>query len=175
MYADSDKLSKEEKDKRRKILPSFWVPSLTPDAVKKQVAKPSQHASCPSGGHVLRMSQLKPIKWTALKEIDKTKDEKQKKTSSFKGKTTVADQVGRFECAGCGKSFTNSIKMAQLRKCGHVHCSGCVEALIKKDHACVDCGEAARDKDIVYLEAGGRGFAAHGAALAVAQVTPAFN
>ena len=57
------------KEGRDKILPSFWVPSMTPQSDKKPELKlPDQTVYCPMSGKPLRAKDLLPI---VLTPIDK--------------------------------------------------------------------------------------------------------
>lgn len=148
-----NQLSASEQELRRRALPSFWVPSLTPDQVETKVKAPPQHTGCPAGSHILKLKNLIPVKFMLVDKAEKRK----------KGDSTR----GRYMCGGCRKTFTNSSKLYILKKCGHVACKTCVDTLIKKDKCCVECSKKVRvPKDIIELESGGRSFAAHGAKIA---------
>jgi nitric oxide synthase-interacting protein len=54
-------LSKGQLEEKKKILPSYWVPSHTPQAQAEKVGKPNAHTMCPEGGHILRLKALRPV------------------------------------------------------------------------------------------------------------------
>lgn len=103
-------------------------------------------------------------------------------------------------CPACRNGMTNTTKMGCLRACGHVLCMTCINTLVAKDGACVDCGAECRQKDVIPLAMGGEfdfrglhaccaltrhrlprvswlgtGFAATGAIIAKAALTPSFQ
>uniref|UniRef100_A0A0G2JVL7 Nitric oxide synthase-interacting protein n=1 Tax=Rattus norvegicus TaxID=10116 RepID=A0A0G2JVL7_RAT len=49
-----------------KALPSFWIPSLTPEAKATKLEKPSRTVTCPMSGKPLRMSDLTSVRFTQL-------------------------------------------------------------------------------------------------------------
>jgi len=161
------KLSQEEKDKRKKILPCFWVPNLTPDVGEKKVEKPNNYTVCPEGFHVVRLKQLKVVKFSLAVGGSQSKEEVDKLEKSVSS--------GRYMCSACRKNLTNSITSACLSPCGHVVCSKCVDNFVKKDQVCTSCGEDCPPQHIIYLQKGGTGFAAHGANTILSKTSPAFQ
>lgn len=153
----SANLSEEKRKERAAMLPSFWVPSLTPDEGAKTVQKPAEHTSCPAGGHMLRLKQLRPIKFTIGRKEE--------------GKNNGSAQP---QCSSCSKTFTKASKAAVLRGCGHVVCTTCVDTFIQKEGLCVECNAPVVAKDIVKLESGGTSFAAGGAQTVKSLQSPAF-
>jgi len=164
--ADVSKLTKEEKDLRKQMIPCFWIPGLTPDNGKRNVALPSKHTICPAGLHTLRVKQLRPIRFTRVSEEERLTLSKKKEFMSNNGK---------YICCGCQRTLTNTTNISLLSSCGHVHCNRCIEGLVKKDKVCVQCGEHVKEKSIIPIQYGATGFAAHGASNAVAKPTPAFQ
>ena len=55
-------------------LPSFWVPSMTPQASKTKVQKPEKTVYCPMSGKPLKMKDLIDVKFQLIKPNEK--DEK---------------------------------------------------------------------------------------------------
>ncbi len=49
--------------KSNKNLPSFWIPSLTPQAAKSKVDKPDKTIYCPMSGKPLKMKDLIDVKF----------------------------------------------------------------------------------------------------------------
>ncbi|KAF2366154.1 Nitric oxide synthase-interacting protein zinc-finger [Trinorchestia longiramus] len=49
-----------------KKLPSYWIPSLTPDNKLTRVAKPEQKVLCPMSGKPLKMKDLVSVKFTRV-------------------------------------------------------------------------------------------------------------
>ena len=139
------------------LLPSFWVPSLTPSAADTSVVltgsgNPRAFCTvCPAGSHPLRLKQLHPLRFTL-------------------------SPAARPCCPSCSKEFTNSSRLTALYACGHVMCSACVQATkSKKDEGveCVECGRESGVKEQVALQSG-TGYAGNGGGMAVAQTMPAF-
>jgi len=174
-------LTKEIVEERRKYLPCFWIPNLTPDAGKSKVSKPSGHCMCPEGNHVLRLKQLRPIHFTPASEESSSSSSSssgtEKKETKVKliGGARINHAAGRWMCASCRKAITNGTQLACLSQCGHVLCITCVNQFVAKDGSCVSCGEKCRQKDVIRLQQGGTGFAAAGAKIAEVQATPSFQ
>jgi len=159
-------MSAEAKEQRKKYLPCYWIPSLTPDLGKKKtVNKPTGGTMCPASQHKLRVKHLTPVRFTPAKGA---------KTGEQKHKSQEAVSA-RWMCPSCHDALTNTTKMACLRKCGHVLCMTCVNSLVTKDGACIDCGQDCREKDIIPLELGGTGFSATQKVQSSKQLTPAFQ
>lgn len=60
-----------------------------------------------------------------------------------------------------------------LRHCGHTLCMGCMDKFVKTEKRCFVCSQIVRpDQDIVKMEEGGTGFAAHNKVVAE-KFTPA--
>ena len=155
------------------ILPSFWLPSLTPSAtddtttttalvasttLSTPAAQPAHHTTtCPAGSHSLRLKQLRPLRFTL-------------------------SATARPCCPSCSKEYTNSSRLTVLYACGHVMCTACVAATRAGGSGgsggggeveCVKCGRESGVKEQVVLETG-TGYAGNGGKMAVAQNMPAF-
>ena len=140
------------------VLPSFWLPSLTPSATDTTTPLAPSHTTsgphtvCPAGSHSVRLKQLRPLRFTV-------------------------SSSARPCCPSCHKEFTNSSRLTVLYRCGHVMCSGCVKATKGKGRddgvECVECGRESGAKEQVVLETG-TGYAGSGGKMAVAKTTPAF-
>ncbi len=51
-------------DGKAKELPSFWVPTMTPDAKKVIIPKPNNTIYCPVSGQVLKIKDMIDVKFT---------------------------------------------------------------------------------------------------------------
>ena len=140
------------------LLPSFWLPSLTPSADDTPSATTTStsypkasRTLCPAGHHPLRLKQLRPLRFTL-------------------------SPAARPSCPSCHKEYTNSSRLTALYACGHVMCSACVAATKSRRDGgveCVECGRENGVKEQVVLETG-TGHAGSGGKMAVAQIMPAF-
>lgn len=162
----------EAKAERKKYLPCYWIPSLTPEPGQaKLVTKPSTQTCCPEGKHVLRVKHLRPVRFTpAPAPVAASAADRERGKEDAKAARPATD---RSICPSCRNGFTNASKLGCLKPCGHVLCMQCVSELVLKDGACVDCGAPCTDKDVIRLQSGGTGFAATGAVIAQKQLTPA--
>ncbi|OAA54426.1 zinc finger containing protein [Cordyceps fumosorosea ARSEF 2679] len=126
-----ERIAKEDRTKARKAiedekaaklsLPSFWTPSLTPDATKdarllEASKKTKPVAVCPASPsdspHALTMQSLITI------HFDVQPDPSRPETT-----TRV--------CPSCRKALTNASSPAMAVKCGHVLCLNCVKQFVK--------------------------------------------
>jgi len=175
-------LSKEEVAQRKKILPCFWVPALTPDAGETKVAKPTGNTVCPEGRHHIRLKQLVPVRFTStVQAIPDSPSSSSSSSSDSHARSAqeakhIATGTGRFMCPSCRRGLTNTAKLFVLAGCGHVLCATCSNTFCRKDKTCVECGRMILnvDTEIIPLQSGGTGFSAHGAKDVKARVAPAF-
>ncbi|XP_062512863.1 nitric oxide synthase-interacting protein-like isoform X2 [Corticium candelabrum] len=128
---------------KRKDLPSFWIPSLTPDAKPTSVKKPDKKTYCPMSGKQLRVKDLVTVSFT---RIDDAQD-----------KSLIAKEV-RYKCAVTHDALGNSVPCVVLKSCGKVVTTQCFERLIKKDMLCPITGQKLKDNDIIALQRGGTGY-----------------
>lgn len=168
-------MSKETKLERSAMLPSFWLPTMTPEEGEKTIAKPSEHTTCPAGGHFLRLKQLRPLKFSYASQLVSSSSLPSSSSSSSSSVSKKEAEVDAPVCSACRKQFMKSSKAFCLRTCGHVVCHICYDAFITKDNSCVECSTAVEMKDVVKLEAGGSSFAAGGAQTVKTTITAAFN
>eukprot|EP00727_Mastigamoeba_balamuthi_P003895 m51a1_g13502 hypothetical protein (340) ;mRNA; f:821-1939 len=104
----------------------FWVPSLTPDAVKDKAEKPSQRTMCPGGEaggtkpHALRAKDLIALQFTEAPEGGEVKSHKR----------SGGGERARFQCPICLRAITNTRRVALPRTCGHVCCEQCILDLV---------------------------------------------
>uniref|UniRef100_A0A7N5JAH5 Nitric oxide synthase-interacting protein n=1 Tax=Ailuropoda melanoleuca TaxID=9646 RepID=A0A7N5JAH5_AILME len=134
-----------------KALPSFWIPSLTPEAKATKLEKPSRTVTCPMSGKPLRMSDLTPVRFTPL--------------DSSVDRVGLITRSERYVCAVTRDSLSNATPCAVLRPSGAVVTLECVEKLIRKDMVDPVNGEKLTDRDIIVLQRGGTGFAGSGGEL----------
>ncbi|KAF9959190.1 hypothetical protein BGZ72_010126 [Mortierella alpina] len=160
--AELDRLSKQERiniakaieeeaKSKKPVLPSFWVPSLTPSNRKTEFKATKLHTMCTATDkeHKLSLKNLVPVKFEMSVE-----DHDESETSNAKGSAI---------CPICRKGFTNTTKMSILKSCGHVYCDSCCKQFIKKDGKCQTCGHKTKEKDIVSMTGEGSGFSGGGA------------
>lgn len=133
-----------------KQLPSFWIPTLTPDAGPKLEEKPDEKVRCPMSGIPLKLKDFIDVKFTPIKDRD--------------SKTALITKQARFVCAVTNDVLGNSVPAAVLATSGCVVTMECVEKLIKKDMLDPINGKQMKEKDIIPLQMG-TGFSASGTTL----------
>ncbi|XP_073458267.1 nitric oxide synthase-interacting protein [Aquarana catesbeiana] len=153
--ASSSKQSSEDKSKQ---LPSFWIPSLTPEAKSTLVKKPDKNVYCPMSGKPLKMKDLITVKFT---KVDEKVD-----------RVGLINRQDRYVCAVTRDMLGNSVPCAVLRPSGAVVTLECVEKLIKKDMTDPVSGEKLTEKDILVLQRGGTGFSGSGVQLEAKEARP---
>ncbi|XP_071761308.1 nitric oxide synthase-interacting protein [Centroberyx gerrardi] len=139
-------------------LPSFWIPSLTPEAKPTQLKKPSKTVSCPMSGRPIKMNELITVRFTPL---DPSLD-----------RVALLTRQDRYVCAVTRDTLGNSVPCALLRPSGAVVTQECVEKLIRKDMIDPVTGDKLSDKDIIPLQRGGTGFAGSGVQLGAKEARP---
>ncbi|NP_001007435.1 nitric oxide synthase-interacting protein isoform X1 [Danio rerio] len=139
-------------------LPSFWIPSLTPEAKPTLLKKPSKTVSCPMSGRPLKMSDLITVRFTPL---DPSLD-----------RVALLTRQDRYVCAVTKDTLGNSVPCAVLRPSGVVVTMECVEKLIKKDMVDPITGDKLKEKDIIPIQRGGTGFAGSGVDLKAKEARP---
>lgn len=131
---------------KAKQLPSFWVPSQTPDANKAKIQKPDSKIYCPVSGELLKIKDLIEVKFTLATDPDDA------------NKSLIAKE-SRYVCAVTKDVLTNAQQVAVIRTTGDVVTMDCVEKIIKKDWIHPLTSEKISEKDIILLQRGGTGFA----------------
>uniref|UniRef100_A0A8C7WSR5 Nitric oxide synthase-interacting protein n=1 Tax=Oryzias sinensis TaxID=183150 RepID=A0A8C7WSR5_9TELE len=139
-------------------LPSFWIPSLTPEAKPTQLKKPSKAVLCPMSGRPIKMNELIPVRFTPL---DPGLD-----------RVALLNRQDRYVCAVTRDALGNSVPCAVLRPSGAVVTQECVERLIRKDMVDPVSGDKLSDRDIIPLQRGGTGFAGSGVDLRAKEARP---
>jgi len=132
---------------KEKLIPSFWIPSQTPDASKAKLQKPDSRIYCPISGEILRTKDLIDVNFTPINDPDDSK------------KSLIAKDA-RYMCPVTSDILTNAQQLAVLRPTGHVVTGECVEKLIKKDMIHPLTNQKLTDKDIIWLQRGATGFSA---------------
>ncbi|XP_013381609.1 nitric oxide synthase-interacting protein isoform X1 [Lingula anatina] len=132
-----------------KELPSFWIPSLTPQATKTELKKPDEKVRCPMSGKPLKLKDLIPVKFTLMKDDDDKR-------------SLIVKRDARYVCAVTNDALGNSVPCALLRTSGNVVTMECVEKIIKKDMIDPTNGKPLKEKDIIQFQRGATGFAGSG-------------
>uniref|UniRef100_A0A9J8CS06 Nitric oxide synthase-interacting protein n=1 Tax=Cyprinus carpio carpio TaxID=630221 RepID=A0A9J8CS06_CYPCA len=139
-------------------LPSFWIPSLTPEAKPTLLKKPSKTVLCPMSGRPLKMSDLISVRFTPL--------------DSSLDRVALLTRQDRYVCVVTKDTLGNSVPCAVLRPSGAVVTMECVEKLIQKDMIDPVTGDKLKEKDIIPLQRGGTGFAGSGVDLKAKEARP---
>ncbi|XP_041634542.1 nitric oxide synthase-interacting protein isoform X1 [Cheilinus undulatus] len=139
-------------------LPSFWIPSLTPEAKPTLIKKPSKVVLCPMSGRPIKMNDLITVRFTPL--------------DSSLDRVALLTRQDRYVCAVTRDVLGNSVPCAVLRPSGCVVTQECVEKLIKKDMVDPVSGDKLTDRDIIPLQRGGTGFAGSGVDLRAKEARP---
>ncbi|XP_071357564.1 nitric oxide synthase-interacting protein isoform X2 [Trachinotus anak] len=139
-------------------LPSFWIPTLTPEAKPTLLKKPSKAVLCPMSGRPIKMNELITVRFTPL---DPSLD-----------RVALLTRQDRYVCVVTRDVLANSVPCAVLRPSGTVVTQECVEKLIKKDMMDPVTGDKLSDRDIIPLQRGGTGFAASGVDLSAKEARP---
>ncbi|XP_054892179.1 nitric oxide synthase-interacting protein [Poeciliopsis prolifica] len=139
-------------------LPSFWIPSLTPEAKPTLLKKPSKAVLCPMSGRPIKMNDLIPVNFTPL--------------DSSLDRVALLNRQERYVCAVTRDALGNSVPCAVLRPSGTVVTQECVEKLIKKDMTDPVSGAKLTERDIIPLQRGGTGFAGSGVDLRAKEARP---
>jgi nitric oxide synthase-interacting protein len=108
----------QEKKAAKGHLPSFWVPTETPESNHKTAEKVKHSPTCPSSDpakpHALSLKSLTTVNFTEEKSAETGKPVR--------------------TCPSCRKTLTNSTKAVLAIPCGHVLCKPCVEKFLKPEH-----------------------------------------
>ncbi|XP_053974762.1 nitric oxide synthase-interacting protein homolog [Hylaeus volcanicus] len=129
-----------------KILPSFWIPSKTPEAKEVILQKPDKTIYCPISGRPLKIKDLIPVKFTEVKDPD--------------DKKSLIVKQARYMCPITHDILSNSVPCAVIRTTGDVITMECVEKIIKKDWINPLDSTKLTEADIIPLQRGGTGYAA---------------
>ncbi|GLV32222.1 uncharacterized protein CBL_11821 [Carabus blaptoides fortunei] len=128
-----------------KKLPSFWVPTKTPNSKKEIIKKPDSTILCPVSAKPLKAKDLIDVKFTLVKDPE--------------DKKSLIVKENRYMCAVTHDILSNSVPCAVLRPTGDVVTMECVEKIIKKDWIHPLTSEKLKEKDIIPMQRGGTGYA----------------
>ncbi|KAK1118964.1 hypothetical protein K0M31_013734 [Melipona bicolor] len=129
-----------------KMLPSFWIPSKTPEAKETTLQKPDKTVYCPLSGKPLKIKDLIPVKFTEVKDPD--------------DKKSLIVKQARYMCPITHDILSNSVPCAVIRTTGDVVTMECVEKIIKKDWINPLDSMKLTESDIIPLQRGGTGYSA---------------
>ncbi|KAK9299236.1 hypothetical protein QLX08_007683 [Tetragonisca angustula] len=129
-----------------KMLPSFWIPSKTPEAKEITLQKPDKTVYCPLNGKPLKIKDLIPVKFTEVKDPD--------------DKKSLIVKQARYMCPITHDILSNSVPCAVIRTTGDVVTMECVEKIIKKDWINPLDSTKLTESDIIPLQRGGTGYSA---------------
>jgi len=135
-------------DGRDKDLPSFWIPTLTPEASTTKLKKPDDKIRCPMSGKPIKFKDLIPVKFTPINDRDE--------------KTSVISKTSRYVCAVTNDVLGNATPLAVLRPSGAVVTMEAVDKLIVMEMVDPINGKKLGDKDIIPLQRGASAFSASG-------------
>lgn len=122
-------------------MPSFWVPSQTPDAQKVKVDKPDSTIYCPVSEKPLKAKDLIDVKFTPVNDPD--------------DKKSLITKENRYMCPITHDILNNSILLAVIKTTGDVVTMECVEKIIKKDWIHPLTNTKLTEKDIIPLQGSG--------------------
>ncbi|XP_050476535.1 nitric oxide synthase-interacting protein homolog [Bombus huntii] len=129
-----------------KMLPSFWIPSKTPEAKETTLQKPDKTIYCPLSGKPLKIKDLIPVKFTEVKDPD--------------DKKSLIVKQARYMCPITHDILSNSVPCAVIRTTGDVITMECVEKIIRKDWINPLDSTELTEADIIPLQRGGTGYSA---------------
>lgn len=129
-----------------KMLPSFWIPSKTPEAKETVLQKPDKTIYCPLSGKPLKIKDLIPVKFTEVKDPD--------------DKKSLIVKQARYMCPITHDILSNSVPCAVIRTTGDVVTMECVEKIIRKDWINPLDSTELTEADIIPLQRGGTGYSA---------------
>jgi len=89
------------KNGKDKILPSFWIPSKTPEAKEAALQKPDKIVYCPTSGNPLKAKDLISIKFTQVQDPD--------------DKRSLIIKQARYMCPITHDILSNSVPCAVIR------------------------------------------------------------
>ncbi|KAJ9110718.1 hypothetical protein QFC22_006696 [Naganishia vaughanmartiniae] len=174
-------LEAEQVESRKAKLPSFWLPTLTPEATIGPLKDIKLQTMCNVGDHPhpLALKNLLPVHFTypASSKSDATNSTKtpicpscsREISNSTKSILLTSKTPASAEepAAKKAKKEKGNSKEKEEAVCGHVVCSTCAETIVRPGKQCVVCEAVIRpDKDMIELGREGTGFAAAGGAQA---------
>ncbi|KAJ1988060.1 hypothetical protein H4R33_002590 [Dimargaris cristalligena] len=156
-----------------KQLPSFWLPSLTPETSEGPLVSPvNLHPMCTATDtpHRISLKKLVPVHFTRPKTSASTTVMNTIEPGSHQPPTTELDSPGLDQsgsdgaiCPACLKSIHNGTRLALVQRCGHVFCEPCMDQFVRKSGTCFVCTQKCSDaKDIIELHYEGTGYVGSG-------------
>lgn len=145
-------------DGKYKQLPSFWIPTLTPEAKATEVKKPDEKVRCPMSGKQIRLKDLLDVHFTPIKDGDKR---------------SLITKDARYVCAVTNDVLSNSVQSVVLRTSGHVVTQECIDKILSKDMVDPMNGKPLTEKDFIPLQRGASGFSGAGVKLEAKKPGPA--
>jgi len=130
---------------------------LTPNAGKHKISAPDSKTYCQGCNHPLRVTQLSSCIFTNTRKDDK------------------ATNNSKYMCPSCRNELNDVMKIACLKRCGHILCLSCVKSFVATSKKCCFCDEICRKKDVIVLKSGGTGFASHDGQLEATRKDVAFH
>lgn len=131
---------------REKQLPSFWIPSETPDSSKStDLKKPDQTVYCPMGGRPLKAKDLFDVFFTPIDQV-------------ASGTSSSSNRTEKYMCPVTHDALSNAVPCTFLKTSGSVVTTECVEKIIKKDMMDPVNGKKLKESDLIHLERGGTGY-----------------
>ncbi|KAI9712507.1 MAG: hypothetical protein M1828_001687 [Chrysothrix sp. TS-e1954] len=122
----------------KSALPSFWVPSLTPDQRQNQTQVAPQYAAGTSRRSTASQQPLCPCSTAdtahhfSLKTLVTVKFSEEDKSSQSRHHEAVEDsrkQQTRI-CPACNRQLSNASKAMLTKPCGHVLCGQCTTRFV---------------------------------------------
>ncbi|ORX90901.1 hypothetical protein K493DRAFT_379862 [Basidiobolus meristosporus CBS 931.73] len=151
------RIEKQEQEKNKSALPSFWIPTLTPDSKSDTLEPAKQQVMCTAAKpHPTNIKKLTPVVFTKSNEPDSK------------------NPAGHM-CPSCLKTLNNGMKISISKSCGHVLCKHCMDKFVKSTQKCFVCDKKCRPKDIVQLHSEGTGYAGGGGNVEVKKWDVAFQ
>ncbi|CAG7732028.1 unnamed protein product [Allacma fusca] len=89
-----------------KHVPSYWIPSKTPEAKPTLLTKPDKTIYCPMSGKPLRIKDLIPVKFTEINDPD--------------DKRSLVTKDARYMCPITRDTLGNSVPAAVIKPTGDV-------------------------------------------------------
>ncbi|KAJ1980967.1 hypothetical protein H4R34_002252 [Dimargaris verticillata] len=164
-HADSEQrvqnLADSKSSSSKAVLPSFWLPSLAPEAGDTVPAPESQQPMCTASDphHPVSLKKLYSVHFTQAQA-----------SPSQQSKT-----VSEWMCPSCLKHLSNGTKLTLARRCGHVLCQQCMDQFVKDAGVCNVCSAKCKSSDIIPLQYEGTGFAGSGTAVEAHRYDVAFR
>ncbi|KAJ3010079.1 UNVERIFIED_CONTAM: hypothetical protein HDU68_002335 [Siphonaria sp. JEL0065] len=153
-----------DKSGKKPSMPSFWVPSLTPEAAPTVIeALPSklelQCTACDPPHPIASFKKLVKVNFTTESKTVS----REKEPGAIEEPTSYSsDKPSAKVCPSCVKTFTNGSKIMIAKLCGHAVCKDCFSRFIKGSGKCHVCDRPCKTGDAFELFVEGTGFASSG-------------